>query len=289
MGKFYNDFWECKRINNISKNDPFQAKELYDVYFQKYPFDYITYVYYAMLLLTLNDSQKAEEIIDDIEENKKGIELDLKSEGKIARLDKSLIYAKLKLYSYYNKYYTALNYYIANYEKLMNSKMSIVPFYCRGKLNSLDKSTRDDNIYIYRQIIDYQYDDFFEHIQRHLPDYNVGQQEPNKYLFATDFDIEKIIAEVKKYMPSSLSVFPTFISDNYLFKYDCCGREGYKTTDYFVVVTFHGTKDIITMFPALFYTNIKYVDLNYLKQEKEKPYVRTRSQIDKFNKKYNLK
>ena len=129
----------------------------------------------------------------------------------------------------------------------MNSKMSIVPFYCRGKLNSLDKSNRDDSIYIYRQIIDYQYDDFFEHIQRHLPDYNVGQQKPNKYLFATDFDIEKIIAEVKKYMPSSLSVFPTFISDNYLFKYDCCGREGYKTTDYFVVVTFHGTKDIITM------------------------------------------
>ena len=289
MAKFYYDKWECIRINNLSKTDPYNAKKLYELYFQKYPDDSITYLYYAMLLITLNEINKAEAIVNEIEDLAKNNELVFKSENKLSKFNRTLIYAKLKVLSYKSKYAELLYYYLSHFEEIKDEKLAILPFYCRSKLGMLESTNRENNLYVYRQIIQYKISDFYDHIQKHLADYNNEQKKINKSIFSVDFDVDQVISEVNKHIPSAKRVFPTFITDNYLFRFDSCGRENYKNTDFFEVVTFHNSNKMVTMFPTRYYKNIDFVDLNYLKNEQEVPYIRTRKQIDKFNQKYNLK
>ena len=59
--------------------------------------------------------------------------------------------------------------------------------------------------------------------------------------------------------------------------------------NYFQVVTLHGTNNIITMYPATSCEYLSYIDLNYLKKDKKNAKTKTRSQIEKFNARYNIK
>ena len=76
-----------------------------------------------------------------------------------------------------------------------------------------------------------------------------------------------------------------FIEDTYIFKYDGCGRDNDRLVDYFKVVTFKNSKDIITMCPSCDCEEFSHVDLNYL-NDKEEQKVKKISQIDKFYKRY---
>lgn len=60
-----------------------------------------------------------------------------------------------------------------------------------------------------------------------------------------------------------------------------------KNTNYFIVVTFHNTPYLISMYPCSNTSNnLEYVDLNYLKETNNKN-IKRLSQIDKFNKRFN--
>ena len=75
----------------------------------------------------------------------------------------------------------------------------------------------------------------------------------------------------------------------YVFKYDNCGKHDNKIANYFKIICFHNTQDYITMFPCSNCENLPYVDLNYLVNSNDIPKVKTLSQIEKFNKRYNCK
>ena len=63
-----------------------------------------------------------------------------------------------------------------------------------------------------------------------------------------------------------------------------------KTIDYFTLVSLFGTNKLITMYPVEYGKNYDYIDINYLKNSiNDKPKVKKRTQIDKFNQKYSIK
>ena len=106
-------------------------------------------------------------------------------------------------------------------------------------------------------------------------------------MFVSKFPINKVLEEIKKYIPSDKRIYNGFYQDTYIFKYDYCGKDDNKAADYFKVICFHNTSDFITMCPS---TNCQYlpcIDLNYM--AKEKPKQKQLSQIEKFNKRYRNK
>jgi hypothetical protein len=100
--------------------------------------------------------------------------------------------------------------------------------------------------------------------------------------------IEKLIEHAKENMRPENIINEGFAGQVYTFKYDECGRDDNKITDFFEVVVFPDTKDIITMYPTFTPNNRYYIDLNHLKEKKEDSSfgVKRLSQIEKFNKRY---
>ena len=139
------------------------------------------------------------------------------------------------------------------------------------------------------QIVEFHEEDFLEHIQKHTANYNMNLEHPNRAIFAPDFPLESVVQEIKKYIPSDKRLCYGFFVDTYVFRYDECGRYFHKIVDYFQVICFDdGQNHLITMYPAYNCENLPFIDLNYMK-EKEKPKVKTLSQIEKFNRRYYMK
>ena len=90
-------------------------------------------------------------------------------------------------------------------------------------------------------------------------------------------------------MPSDKRLFAGTYDDTYIFKYDNCGRDNNKSVDFFRVVCFHDTNEIITLCPASECECLPYVDLNYLIRDNEIPKVKRLSQTEKFKQRYNSK
>ena len=111
--------------------------------------------------------------------------------------------------------------------------------------------------------------------------------ERQENIFAADFPLQRVVDEIDKYIPSEEHSFcPGVIADCYYFRYDSCGKENNKTTNYIKVACFHDTGDIITVCPVLEGEFLNYRDLNYLKEQStEKP--KQMSRIEKFYQRYN--
>ena len=93
--------------------------------------------------------------------------------------------------------------------------------------------------------------------------------------------------EIKKYIPSNNCLYPGGMEDAYIFKYNECGRDNYRLTDYFKVFCFHNTREFITMTPSIVNEKVfPCIDLNYLRNELDESNYTKASQVDKFLKKY---
>ena len=205
-------------------------------------------------------------------------------------LKTNIIFCYFKLLSYQHKYSELYKFFNDYFSIIIDLKLTSLVFFCRKKLNLLDSESRDGNTYLYRQIIEYKNDDFLEHIKKHLADFNKDLDNPNSSIFSTDFPIDNVIETVKKCIPSSKRLFTGFYEDTYVFKYDCCGRVNNKSTNYFKVICFNDTNDIITMCPSLNCEELPYIDINHLNSiiHTENCKVKRLSQTDKFNQRYKL-
>jgi len=83
-------------------------------------------------------------------------------------------------------------------------------------------------------------------------------------------------------------LFYNYIIITYVFKFDNCGRVENRSTDYFKIVCFHDTYDIITAYPDESGKNYPYVDLNYL-VERDYSNVKCISARERFNARYSRK
>lgn len=287
--KYFNTF-EFKSAVELLKKNPLLSKFKFEEYLKKYPYDYSAYTYYISCLIMLGNLEEAKKHFNYLKKQTY-MDNDLSYEiKKLKYLNNNIIFTYVKLLCYQHKYDELYKFCLDNFSVIEKLGLSSVFFYCKNKLNMIDNSARYGEKYLHRQIIDYKESDFLDHIKEHLQNFNKDLDIPNSAIFSYDFPISKIIENIKNYIPSSKRLFVGFYDDTYCFKYDYCGKENNKNTNYFKVICFHDTNNIITMYPCLNCENLPYIDLNYLKQNinEENTKVKKISQIDKFNKRYKL-
>lgn len=283
---FY-DRWLSKQAIDQIKNNPFLAKETFEQYLIIYPRDFSTYPYYISLLITIGEFDKAQEVLDYIEKEFDENSKFLSNNIKFKIFKNNIIYSKCKLYANLQNFDNLYNLLISNPKIIERFELQDTLFYCKSKMG-LIKETRDEiNRYLYKQIIEYDINDFYDHIKKHLYDCSTEFSNESWDKFFEDFPLKEIINESKKYIPSNKCLYKGFYTSVYVFKFDNCGKVNNKTVDYFKIICLENNSNFITMYPADDCKYLPYIDLNYLKQENEPPKIKRLSQIEKFNQKYN--
>ena len=287
--KLYFNKYEFLKAKEPERTDPYLSIKRFQEYLEKYPKDYGAYVYYAVSLINVRQLDKAEEILDFAEESLKTNNVYLFDEKKAAILDKKIKMCKLKLYMYQNRIKELSDLYYQNIDSFSDLGNE-VNFYIRKLNKKIDQERRIPNSYIFRQIVKYEESDFREHIKKHEADYNENDRSISVTYFSPDFPLDKIINEVKKYIPSNKRLNYGYFENTYYFKYDKCGRVNNIIVDFFKVVTFNDTCEMITMCPTDDCVNAPYENLNYMKENTvETGPVKRLSQIDKFRNRYGIK
>ncbi|MBE6138949.1 MAG: tetratricopeptide repeat protein [Firmicutes bacterium] len=285
MSKTYFNVWEFKQALDLAEMDPISARVLYEQYLEKYPKDYAAYPYYCSNLITLGELDLAEKKLNYIVEQFKKDD-NIKDFDKTKIFEHNIFFCKIKLMSYQKRYKELNNIYKNNPNPLKDRNFNTVWFYTEKQLGNLDVEKRDSNSYLFRQITKYDEQDFLDHIKKHLAEYNDNSIEPNSNVFEPNFPIEEVLEEIKKYIPSNKKLLYGFFDDTYVFKYSNCGRVDSRLVDYFKVICLHDSTDLITICPVRGNDNIPHVDLNYMVKE-ENGKVKRKSQIERFNQKYN--
>ena len=287
MNKHYDESSFQYAIDML-ETDPFHAKEALESYLERYPKDYYARAYYALLLTRINMMDEATNEYNYVIIKSSNDAHYITNYKNMRGFRYILSVVKMKLLAYNNEYQEILNVLEEDKDLFETTDTIYISYYCRLKLGIFDE---DANIESYRftQSKSYSEELFKEHVKKHIKKYRDNNMyEQNEYLFEDDFPIDKIIPEVKKYIPSDKFIFPGYFDNTYFFKYDDCGKVGNEWTNFFTVVCFHGTNNIITMCPVKGYERLPFVDLNYIKEEElNKVNVKKISQIDKFNKRYN--
>ncbi|MBR2833602.1 MAG: hypothetical protein IKE75_04160 [Bacilli bacterium] len=279
--KYFNSYEFKQAINTLHK-DPYNAMELFENYLENYPNDYCAYPSYIYCLVMIGEIEKASEILDYVESM---VSLDAHFQSKTDKFDEysnRIVLAKMRILARQEKYQEIYDLYFDNPIDLKDEYRYII-YYCKNKLGLLD-SFPVNQTYMQRQIINYSEENFKEHIKKHLANYNADDSKQNLSIFGSDFMLDEVINEIKKYIPSENKLCHGLFEDAYIFKYDACGRVNNKLTNYFKVVTFAESSNFITMYPARTCENLPYTDFNYLVDQK--PKVKVLSQTEKFNRRY---
>lgn len=284
MQTVYYDRWEFLKAYNFVHTDPIKAKELFEEYIKKYPFDYSAQNYYIFILIVLGEIKEAEVFLNNMERSINQNSKFCTYSDKLDFIQKGIFLNKIRLFAREGKYKELYAFFIRNEQSFDDNDLSVISFYCRNELNLVNKD-KQYNSYLYGQIVHYSDDEFLRHIERHTADYNMNLDNPNSSIFSSSFPIDKVLAEIKKYIPSEKGLGYGFFEDTYIFRYNECGRSKNKLVDFFKVICFHDNNNLITMCPSEDCEDFPYTDLNYLIKE-DKPKVKTLSQIEKFNKRY---
>ncbi len=297
---FYNEEAFQKAVDYL-ETDPLRSVEMLEDYTNKYPRDYYGKIIYALALTRICNFNKAEYIYNIVAKNVANEQFYYSGQHKnIEGFKYFMLMVKVKILAWNNRYREILDLVTENYRDFQKTDYTYLEYYTRMKLGLLRLNEKELDNYPYRFRQAYRYDEelFRDHINKHVNEFNKNLAEPNEALFAEDFPIDKVIEEVKKNLPSDNRTFPGYFDDTYFFKYDDCGTVKNKETgvnewtNYFIVVCFHGTTNIITMCPVINSGKILVNDLTSIKYETVKPdeqKVRKLSQIEKFNKRFNRK
>lgn len=115
-----------------------------------------------------------------------------------------------------------------------------------------------------------------------------GKYIESNFKFKENFPFREIYYKLREILPNEnkLNIGP--IVNYYLVKFDKCGTVFDKEVNYFKVVTIANSNEITVMYPCEYISKIPYIDLN-LFYEEENIKVKTLSQVEKFNLRYNKK
>ena len=166
----------------------------------------------------------------------------------------------------------------------------LLDVYCRKRLGKYIDIERADKSYLFHQIADYSFDRMISHVKEHLSDYNSLLDIPENSIFSDNFPLKDILSQFKDYVDYDKKLCYGIIDDVYIFKYDNCGKVNYKTTDFFKVICFSGTCDIITAYPIDNVKHLPYTDLSsFVKNDDDIQMIMRPSARDRFNKRFNRK
>lgn len=282
------DNWDFKQSVAFIDDSPFEAKIKLEEYIRKYPQDYFCYPYYAGVLITLGEFDKATQCLDYLINLYEQNQHFCNNYEKVAVLNASILFERVRILSYCEKYDDVCELCLNNPD-LVNSKgLNHVDFYNKIKSGKLIFENRNVNTYLFRQIVSYNEKDFLDHVKGHLNTFESSVDYSDRAVFLDSFPFNEVIKEIKTLVPSEKRLYPGFYEDSYVFKYTGCGRSKNKSVDYFKVVCFHNTNNIITIYPCKCKPNVPFIDLDYIYIDKIiSNKVKKISRIDKFNQKYN--
>ena len=223
MKEKYFDPWEFKHAIDFINTRPSEANKKFEEYLKQYPNDYSCYPFYVTSLINLGNFNKAWQIIHNLEKNYVKDAQFSTQPSKVKMVKENIMYCKLKIFIFTEKYKEAYNLYKNNKKTLDDLNLQHVFFFCRSKVDKENIKPEEIDCYSYRQMLTYTEEDFKDHIKKHTADYNQHFDEPNKLIFNPDFPLDAIIEETKKYIPSAKKTHPGFYEDIYIFKYDQCG------------------------------------------------------------------
>ena len=286
-------------VNKYLNNNPYKAIQKLEEYLLKYPNDYSAHSYYIYALIIIGDFETAEDQLNNLENLIGG-------ENYCSNTPKYLVEAKfrymsnkIKLLLRQEKYEELFKYYLKCFDEVTSTFENfgalkvLIMFYCRKKLNLVDDELSEDAPYLLKQINNYNEEMFIEHMQKHL--YNgIREKEQVQGIFNDEFPLKAVVEEIRKSIPhdGDNRLYFNYYESVYVFKYNNCGKVNDESTNYFRVVCFQNTNQIITMYPAVDCENLPCIDLNYLDKGYSSPYTKALappSRIDRFNKRFGLK
>jgi len=275
--KYYENFYLDKIIKDLNI-DPYTNIVKLEEYFEMFPQDYVAYTYYLKALVDVGRFEDALKVANALELS------DMKD-----KLDIHFWFPKFRALVFTENYEEANKIYVAHKDDLGSKDKRAIVFeaiYAKLHGEKTDIDIPTSNLYFYNQYVNYSEEEFFNHVKKHLIDWNEEVDMQSTTVFNSNFPIARVVEEVKKYIPSDKRLYYSFFNNIYVFKYEFNGKSDGRNADYFKVITAHDTDHIITMYPYVYGDLVPYIDLNYLNEERHHK-VRTRSQIDKFNQKYN--
>ncbi len=280
----YNNFFNEQQYDEIMQlltKDPYTAKKEFEFYMSKYPMDYVAKARYVSVLMRIGNFRDAIEEFNKLKAEVFENELLSQDTRRAETVKKILIIVEAKILSISKKYSELLNL-VTTYPDVFDKDDKIlIKLYCKALLGRIRYDMNQDYPYKFKQYMDNDDNRLYEHVNRHYGKDNTEE------CFCEDFDIKRVVEEVKTLIPSTKCLFPRFLEDVYHFRYDGCGLINNTQTNYFIVKALHGTNKIVTVKPVRNDDEkIGSIDLNYLRFEHDN---NRPSQIEKFNKRYNLK
>lgn len=274
-----------KNVYNYGKNNikynPSVSKRVFEEYLEMYPKDYFAYIYYSKVLINLGYFNDALKVLKCVKEEAL---IDNKFNNNTEIFNyfmQEVDYNTLRIYCYLDKFEDVIKFLNTYTYYLEIKRFKFILYIAKIKLGLYKKNNNTG--YKCNQLLNYSESEFLKHISKHLES-NIGESVST---FNESFDVEKVLNEVKKYIQNGKCYYYECYSDSYIFKFDNCGMFDNKNTNYFIVVTFHNTPYLISMYPCSnTSSNLEYVDLNYLKETENKN-IKRLSRIDKFNKRFN--
>lgn len=283
MQKYF-DIWQYEDIKKVMNYDIVAAKNKCEIYIQKYPEDYFSKLLYANILINFGEIDTAKKIIKSTFETAYNDPLFVKEKVKVEGLIDNINLCKLRMLGYECKYEQAYDFLMSNNKLIKKFDLCGFMSFLIYHLNKIEVNDRLSLPYVFRQSYDYQNNDFLEHVSKHLYNENSNLSEA---VFIKDFPFDEILAVIRKNFTKYNSLFSGLWTDKYIFKFDNCGKSSGKYVDFFEVVCIHNTFNIITMFPSIENKSLCCDDLSYLNIKNIS--TKKLSQIDKFNKRYNIK
>ena len=287
QSKYFNEL-EFKNAYSMIDIDPYEAKSRLEEYINKYPNDYIARTYYSYILIVIGKFDEAEKVIN---QTKKISYLDshyFSLTEKFGWIKYGIVLNEMRLLARKGKYAELKKLFSENNYIVINGDFRYIPFYCNKKLGLANALLDGDN-YLTKQVKSYDEERFFDHIKKHMINEDENDEYYNNSVFLEDFDVRKVVSEIKKLIPNEKKLCTGFFEDSYYFKYDNCGRCDNKLQDFFKLIAFHDTCDFITMYPCSSSSNMPHIDLNYLAEQsinKNQKKIKKLSAIEKFNLRY---
>ena len=238
-------------------------------YIDKFKYSNLKYLWLGKLFLSVGDFDLAQSYLKEAIYLSKGLDL-IEAKYKLA-----LIYVRQQRYeealrlvkSYINKDINANNLAKDNNRLLiyLNNKLGI-------------KNNNNKNVfYSYQQMNNYSKDLAIKHIKSsHVFDYKISK-------FNDKVNVSLLIEDIKKYLIDDNKIIES-IFDKYIIDYNNIGFYEDNSLNQLVVYTLPNTKDILTMYPI----NADEVVYDMDEEKINKEPVRRLSQIEKFNKRYNV-
>lgn len=290
MEKMYFNKHEFLKALDLCNKDPKLAVVRFAEYTDKYPDDVGGLAHYITSLITIKHLEEAEAKLKILEEKIKDNVTLQKHLANHPQEKADIVFCKVKLFAYKKEYDKCYDVIMDNFHtlKYAGRNLEATATYCQKQAGFLRKDFLVNGTeYLYRQIVDYSDEKFLEHIKKHLTLEGIDVDDTVTARFAPDFPVDKVFSEIKRITPSNLCLYNGMFENTYLYKFDDCGKNKNRMTNYFKVIAFNGTNQFITMCPCIEGEFFDYYDLNYLKEEKKKS--KPSSGIDRFNKRYGKK